>query len=118
LLHGRNTIEFRAYAARPRTKISRELNVPIGDPELPLRLAVRGVGQVALSQVELTDGVQELPALGWRSGRRKILGQPAPHRGFPELDWTKNRGKTRLRFAKGSANNLFGALKSRGLTKS
>ena len=100
VLHGRNTIEFRAFAARPRANISREFNVPISDPGAPLRLAVRGVGQVAFSRIELTDGVKEWPALGWPSRRRKILGQPAPRRGFPELNWTTNRGVLRLRFSR------------------
>jgi hypothetical protein len=64
-----------------------------------LRLAVRGVGQFAISRVELTDGVVRLRPAGWPSVQKKILGQPAPSRGFPRLDWTKNLSATVLRFA-------------------
>jgi hypothetical protein len=136
LLHGLHLIEFRAFAAQPRTTIKREFSVPVaeplgvlvapvgrqrrlpplspsiesaeyGDPALqaaegkfpPLRLAVRGVGQIAISHVELTNGVVRLAAQGRPPARRRILGQPAPRRGVPELDWTENQGEMVLRFA-------------------
>ena len=124
-LYGRYTIEFRAFAARPRTRIKREFSVPVG-PDLvsgpgatagrarsasrtPLahargygssvRLAVRGVGQVAISHVELTNGVTTLRPTGWRLTQKKILGRPAPRQGFPELDLERNQGAVALRFA-------------------
>ena len=123
-LYGRYTIEFRAFAARPRTRIKREFSVPLG-PDLvsgpgagagrarsasptPLahargygssvRLAVRGVGQVAISHVELTDGVTTLRPAGWRLTQKKILGRPAPRQGFPELDLERTHGEVPLRF--------------------
>ncbi len=100
-LASRFTIEFRAYAARPNTRIKREFTVPVtteswstGDPARekmrgevaappilpPLRIAVRGVGQVAISHVVLTNGVEIRWAAGFR--QKKILGQRAPKRGF------------------------------------
>jgi len=147
-LYGRYTIEFRAFAARPRTRIKREFSVPVG-PDLvsgpaaavydrrmavedrrsqtaatgpsaavgrarsasrtplahargygsSLRLAVRGLGQVAISHVELTDGVTTLRPTGWRLTQKKILGRPAPRQGFPELDLERNQGAVALRFA-------------------
>jgi len=147
-LYGRFMIEFRAFAARPRTRIKREFSVPVG-PDLgsgpaaavydrrmaeedrrsqtaatgpsaavgharsasrtplahargygsSLRLAVRGVGQVAISHVELTDGVTTLRPAGWRLTQKKILGRPAPRQGFPALDLERNQGEVTLRFA-------------------
>jgi hypothetical protein len=138
-LHELPLIEFRAAAARPRTRITREFSVPIpvnapvpamprsagwnrpspgsvglakearqvparrdGGLHLqfpPLRLAVRGVGQVAISRVELTDGVIRQSARGWPPGRKRILGRPAPRRGFPAVDFEKNAGAVTVAFA-------------------
>jgi hypothetical protein len=147
-IYGRYTIEFRAFAARPRTRIKREFSIPVG-PDLvsgpgaavydrrmvgegrrsqtaatgpssavgrvepassdplaharghlsSLRLAVRGLGQVAISHVELTDGVTTLCSAGWRLTQKKILGRPAPRQGFPEFDVERNQGAVALRFA-------------------
>jgi hypothetical protein len=123
-LYGRYTIEFRAFAARSRTRIKREFSVPVG-PDLvsgpgfdcsrprrgrsapgsttpatgKLRLAVRGIGQVAISHVELTDGVTTLRPAGWRLTQKKILGRPAPRHGFPELDLERDQGAVALRFS-------------------
>ncbi len=95
-LAGRYTIEFRAKAARSSTKIKREFTVPLtpasGSARLPdpspvfaaLRLALRGVGQVAISQVALTNGAEV--SLLQRPRQRKILGTPAPRRGLPRPD--------------------------------
>ena len=112
-LHGLYTIEFRAFAARPRASIRRELSVPVTVAGLaeagpgsatpatgPLRLAVRGVGQVAVSHVELTNGVVRLHPPGWLSSYKKILGPPAPRRGFPVVDFEKNTGSTTVRFVR------------------
>jgi hypothetical protein len=48
-----------------------------------LRLAVRGLGQVGVSNVELTNGVLTFRPHGWPTTRQKILGRPAPRQGFP-----------------------------------
>jgi hypothetical protein len=60
---------------------------------------VRGVGQIAISHVELTNGVVRLASQGWPPARRRTIGQPAPRQGVPELDWTENQGEMVLRFA-------------------
>jgi hypothetical protein len=65
-----------------------------------LRLAVRGVGQVAVSHVELTNGVVRLHPSGWLSARKKILCQPVPRRGFPTVDFEKNTGSVTVRFVR------------------
>ncbi len=90
-LAGRFTIEFRAFAARPRTKIKREFAVPVDSPEAILRIAVRGVGQVAVSQVTLTNGVETRHTGRWQ--RPVVLGEKAPARGLPPLDWSQNCGE-------------------------
>lgn len=88
-LAGRFTIEFRAQAARPRTKLKREFTVPIDSPAARLRIAVRGVGQVAISHVTLTDGVE--PRRNRNYHALQILGRRAPQQGFPRPDWTANQ---------------------------
>jgi hypothetical protein len=87
-LAGRFTIEFRAAAARPRTKLKRKLTVPVDAPDVRLRIAVRGVGQVAISHVSLANGVESRLAAGLRG--KKILGRRAPVRGWPAPDWQAN----------------------------
>ncbi len=129
-LHGLPLMEFRGYAARPRTKIRREISVPIlvsaPEPAIPrstgwnrpsrqvparrdgglhlqfprLRLALRGVWQVAVSHVELTNGVVRLHPSGWLPSHKKILGRPAPHQGFPTVDFEKNTGSATVSFAR------------------
>jgi hypothetical protein len=94
LLAGRFTIEFRGLAARSRARVRRTFSVPVEDPDRPLRVAVRGLGEVSLSQVTLSDGVTTLYA--WRAPVR--LGKPAPRRGFPELDWDRNADERSLIF--------------------
>lgn len=90
-LASRHSIEFRAMAARPKTRIRREFTVSVASA-LPgtLRIAVRGVGQVAISHVSLTDGEQTLRRKDW--SRARILGRRAPRRGWPDIDWTTNTG--------------------------
>jgi len=87
-----HTIEFQARAARPRGGITREHAAPIdwnGNPDQPprLRFVLRGLGQVKLTRVCLTDGRSpvrvSLPAA--------VLGRPAPQRGFPRLDWSRRQ---------------------------
>jgi hypothetical protein len=133
-LHALPLMEFRAQAARPRTRIRREFSVPVPVDALvgarscralaagrskpaplqscgtevrtapaqfpPLRLAVRGVGQVAVSHVELTNGVIRLHPSGWLPLRKKILGQPAPRRGFPVVDFEKNTRSATVSFVR------------------
>ena len=87
-LAGRFVIEFRANSARPHSKLKREFTVPVDSPDSKLRIAVRGVGQVAISHATLTNGVESR-----RTGifhQRKILGRRAPSRGFPMIDWQTN----------------------------
>lgn len=84
----RHTIEFRAAAARPATHLRREFTVPVASPDSSLRIAVRGVGQVAISHVALTNGVETRHGPHWTL--RKILGHRAPGRGLPCVDWSAN----------------------------
>jgi hypothetical protein len=85
-LVGRYTIEFRSQAARPTTRLKRELTVPVGSPVTKLRLRVAGVGQVTLSHVTLTNGVERLyPPARLRMPKTKtVLGSPAPKHGMPD----------------------------------
>lgn len=78
---GHHTIEFRAHAARPRTKLCREMSVPVPNPNVPLRVRVSGVGQVQLSHAMLTDGVTAKQLLPPK--RLKRLGRRASTYGFP-----------------------------------
>jgi len=100
ILHGRTAIEFRAEAARPRARIRRELSVPVPGPGCALRVAVRGIGRVAIASPELTDGVASLRPRGWNAARRATLGRPAPPRGLPALDWGRNADSVDLDFRK------------------
>jgi hypothetical protein len=83
-LASRYTIEFRAKAARPAAKIRREFTVPVESPAARLRLAVRGIGQVAVSHVALTDGVTTQQAVDW--AKREIIGKPISPSGMPKAD--------------------------------
>ena len=98
-LAGRFTIEFRAQAARPASKIKREFTVPVGQAGAVLRIAVRGVGQVAISHVTLTNGVETRAMRP--PGRKKILGRKAPSRGFPLFDLERNAAEWRVKFGRG-----------------
>jgi hypothetical protein len=143
-LHGLPLIEFRAFAARPRTRIKHEFSVPVAAPQntvgrvdlpaeasgegrvpnaplaspkpggggrrvgdnppypptaIPLRVAVRGVGQIAISHIELTNGVIRLHPRGWPPAHKTTLGRPAPRRGLPTVDFEKNTGAVAVRFA-------------------
>lgn len=81
---GRYTIEFRSYAAYPQTSIRREFSVPISSPQNQLRIAVKGIGQVRISHVTLTNGVETSRAGPFR--QQKILGHQAPKQGMPAPD--------------------------------
>ncbi|HVU18046.1 MAG TPA: family 20 glycosylhydrolase [Candidatus Didemnitutus sp.] len=80
----RYTIEFRAFAARPNVNIRREFVAPIDAPNVPVRIGIRGVGQVGISHAVVTNGVVAMRAEGYRE--RRILGEAAPTRGLPSLD--------------------------------
>ncbi|MEY4940261.1 MAG: hypothetical protein RIQ93_1996 [Verrucomicrobiota bacterium] len=87
-----HTIEFQARAAQPRGGLTREHAAPVvwtGDPAAwpALRFVLRGIGQVKIEAVELTDGRKRWPA----TLPRTQLGQPAPRAGWPALDWEKNQ---------------------------
>ncbi len=99
VIHGRFTIEFRAFAARPRTDLRREFSVPVGGPVAPLRIGVRGLGQVDIGQVDLTNGVTTLKPLGWPAGSWQTIGETAPARGLPAIDWSRNTGAATPGFA-------------------
>lgn len=94
----RFTIEFRAEAARPRTRIRREMAVPVTRPDATFRIAVRGLGQVIISGVELTNGVVVRSPLQEAPSIRKTLGTPAPLQGFPEIDWSINADEWVIQF--------------------
>jgi hypothetical protein len=88
-LHSRVLIEFRAHAARPRTpRLRFELACPVENPETPLRIAARCLGQFAVSHIELTDGVVTRQHRPVRT--RHVLGLPAPVTGWPRIDWQTN----------------------------
>jgi hypothetical protein len=90
-LAARFTIEFRAAAARPRAWLRQPFSVPADDPDAPLRLAVRGLGQVAVGNITLTDGMEVRRP---KSGRRRIiLGRRAPTHGWPEFSLEQNAGE-------------------------
>ncbi len=94
----RFTIEFRAKAARPRANIKREFSVSVDSPARPLRIALRGIGEVAVSQVTFTDGVITLHPKDWPVRESRTLGTPAPTAGFPDLHLTANRAAALLEF--------------------
>jgi Glycosyl hydrolase family 20, catalytic domain len=97
-LHSVFTIEFKAAAAQPRARIVREISVPVDAADARLRIAVRGLGQVAVNDIMLTNGgVARYPA----GSRKKItLGQPAPRSGFPSINWEHNGGEVELDFSR------------------
>jgi len=96
-LGARFTIEFRAAAARPHARLRQPFSVPVDDPAAPLRLAVRGLGRVAVENITLADGVElRRPKPG---RRRLILGRPAPTHGWPEFSLEQNASEHPLRFA-------------------
>ena len=97
-LRQRHTIEFRSLSAQPRSQIKRPWSVPIAYVELPLRIALRGVGEVAISQVKLTDGLVTRSNRSWRIATRKRLGTTAPACGWLNLEWTKNNAELALDF--------------------
>jgi hypothetical protein len=82
-LAGRHLIEFRSWAARPRLGLNRVFSVPVGSPRNPLRLVVSGVGQLAVSNIRLGNGHEELTHSD--RTKRRILGRRALRHGLPDL---------------------------------
>jgi hypothetical protein len=97
-LHARTLIEFMAEAARPATKLRREFSAPVPAADTRLRIGVRGIGRVGVTQVELSDGVTRLRPRRWPSSRIHILGTKAPKSGFPDLNWGRNNASVALDF--------------------
>jgi len=52
------------------------------------------LGQIAISDATLTDGVIARSLTGSR--KKIILGQPAPRSGFPSINWEHNSGEVDL----------------------
>ncbi|HXB02784.1 MAG TPA: family 20 glycosylhydrolase [Opitutaceae bacterium] len=96
-LHSVFTIEFKAAAAQPHSKIVREISVPVAAADARLRIAVRGLGQVAISGATLTDGVTARFPAGSR--KKIVLGLPAPRSGFPSINWEHNAGEVEMDFS-------------------
>jgi hypothetical protein len=96
-LHSVFTIEFKAAAAQPHSKIVREISVPVDASDARLRIAVRGLGQVAVSGITLTDGVTARSPAGSRE--KIVLGLPAPRNGFPAINWGHNAGEVEMDFS-------------------
>jgi hypothetical protein len=103
-LHSVFTIEFKAAAAQPRARIVREISVPVDSADTRLRIAVRGLGQVAISGATLTDGFSTRSPAGSR--KKIILGLPPPRSGFPAINWEHNAGEVELDFSS-SVSILF-----------
>jgi hypothetical protein len=100
-LRTRFTIEFTSEGATPEAKIKRALSVPVeprGDREIILRIGVRGLGQVKIGRVELTDGITAQRPLKWPGGRYATIGKVAPRRGLPVPQWDANVGAVTCTF--------------------
>jgi hypothetical protein len=80
----RHTVEFRAQAARPMSRLKREFTAPVESLMQKLRLRVAGTGQVALSHLALTNGVEILHPRTRHRNRKLILGTAAPKQGLPK----------------------------------
>ncbi|HYP15823.1 MAG TPA: family 20 glycosylhydrolase [Opitutus sp.] len=102
VLQSCHTIEFRAIAARRRANVVREQAAPVawdGGAALPrLRIFVRGLGEVKVGAIELR-GPSRVHGSG-RKAKWHRIGQPAPARGWPALDWVSNSGVLELEFSR------------------
>ena len=97
-LHSRVLIEFRGQAAQVNTpKLRFEFACPVENPEAPLRIAARCLGEFAVSHIQLTDGVSARRQLPF--AERHQLGKPAPADDWPKIDWATNTGMLALHFA-------------------
>ncbi len=96
-LHSRVLIEFRGQAAQVNTpKLRFEFACPVDDPDAPLRITARCLGEFAVSHLELTDGVSTRRQRPFNERHR--LGAPAPATGWPKIDWQTHTGELRLRW--------------------
>jgi hypothetical protein len=94
-LHSRVLIEFRGQAAMVNTpKLRFEFACPVDDPEAPLRICARCLGEFAVSHLELTDGVSKRRHPSFT--KRHRLGRPAPISGWPTINWRTNIGELHL----------------------
>lgn len=94
-LRSRFTIEFRADAANPRSSIKREFSIPIAagtESFLSLRIGVRGVGRVKVSNAVLIDGTAVQVPKKSLLPTGNIIGRAAPRKGLPDLEWNRNVG--------------------------
>ena len=98
VVHERFTIEFRAAAARPRTRLRLPWSIPVDDPDRRYRIGVRGVGRVAVTSPELINGVSRRTPLKPWPLRQAVIGRKAPRSGLPTLDWTRSLGSVVVRF--------------------
>lgn len=94
-----HTIEFLSAAAQRRGTHVREHAAPVAwDGNISrtpkLRMVLRGLGQVVISDVALTDGVTSFAA----TRRRLRLGAATPKAGWPDLDWSADRAVADIRF--------------------
>lgn len=122
-VHGLYSLEFSADAGQRRADFRRRLSVPIewdGRSPLALRVAVRGLGQLELHDLQLTDGVRALrPDCITKGGGPvnriarlvsprlpgAIMGVPAPQKGFPPIDWSANQAWVGVTFERVAPGN-------------
>lgn len=108
-IHNLFSLEFTDEGCWPKTDIVHRHSVPVewsGRRGLRLRLGIRGIGQLEISGLKLTNGVREaaLKIVGKSSGSimradhaikenrpGALLGQKAPKKGFPEIDWSADQ---------------------------
>src|SRR5258708_4156696 len=100
-------IEFQSLAAKSKANIHRMHSVSIasnGEEPVHLRFAARGFGQLKVRSIRITNGWYTHSPVKPRLSIK--LGLPVPKRGFPQVDWDKNRTTTelKLRIKKGRIN--------------
>lgn len=97
-LHSRVLIEFRGQSAQVNTpKLRFEFACPVENPDAPLRITSRCLGEFAVSHIELTDGISTRRHRPLQARHR--LGTPAPASGWPKIDWLTNTGEILLQFS-------------------
>ncbi len=85
----RYLIEFRNHAARRRSRIRHWIGVPLETAATPVRIALRGLGAFAVSDVHLTDGVTEYRPTG--RFRRVLLGNARENTTVLQVNRAQNR---------------------------
>lgn len=106
-VRARPTIEFTAAGARRRGSVVRTFTAPLDAAPRRLRLALRGVGRVAISEPELTDGKTSRQPKGWQPGARRMLAHAPPPTGIPDAGGSVNAATLELDF--GSNDGLHPA---------